>query len=102
MPESGNRPAGSFLHDMVVEKIDGRWIMSASYWDGGYVNLDVTRPRDVKYLADSDFKSPDPEAKERGLTVEPEGNAHQSEFSLKNNLLVAADKDLRDFGAFAQ
>src|ERR687898_1730667 len=34
----------SFLHDMVVKEIDGRFIMLLSYWDGGYVLLDVTDP----------------------------------------------------------
>src|SRR3712207_5236674 len=77
--------AESFFHDVIVKKIDGRWIMLASYWDGGYVKLDVTNPKKAEYLADSDFKFPDPEAAQSGLTVEPEGSAHQSEFSLKNN-----------------
>jgi hypothetical protein len=51
--------------------------------DGGYVQLDVTDPTKAKYLADSDFKNPDPEALQSGFTVEPEGNAHEAEFSLK-------------------
>ena len=34
----------SFLHDMVVKEIGGRQVMLASYWDGGYVTLDVTDP----------------------------------------------------------
>ncbi len=34
-----------FLHDMIVKRIDGRQVMLASYWDAGYVALDVsTRP----------------------------------------------------------
>ena len=94
--------AQSFLHDMVVKKIDGRWVMSASYWDGGYVTLDVTDPESATYIADSDFKNPDPEAKESGLTVEPEGNAHQSEFSLNNNFLVAADEDFSPYSVEAR
>ncbi|QIN84497.1 hypothetical protein GBA63_19000 [Rubrobacter tropicus] len=94
--------AESFLHDMVVKKIDGRWVMSASYWDGGYVTLDVTDPTNATYLADSDFKNPDPEAKESGLTVAPEGNAHQSEFSLKNNFIVAADEDFSPYSVEAR
>ncbi|HEX4929548.1 MAG TPA: hypothetical protein VFV62_02485, partial [Gaiellaceae bacterium] len=35
----------SFLHDMVVKQIGSRFIMLTSYWDGGYVLLDVTNPR---------------------------------------------------------
>ena len=33
-----------FLHDMVVKEINGRQIMLASYWDGGYAKLDVNDP----------------------------------------------------------
>ncbi len=92
----------SFLHDMIVKKIDGRWIMLASYWDGGYVTLDVTDPLRAKYIADSDYKNPDPEALESGLRVEPEGNAHQAEFSLKNNFIVAADEDFDPYSAYVR
>ena len=34
----------SFHHDVTVKKIDKKYIMSASYWDGGYAILDVTNP----------------------------------------------------------
>ena len=90
-----------FLHDMVVKKIAGRQIMSLSYWDGGYVALDVTDPANPAYIGDSDFTFPDPEAAESGLTVDPEGNGHQSEWSLDNEYLVAADEDFNPFKAIA-
>ena len=35
--------------------------MLVSYWDGGYVELDVTDPTRARYVADSDFANPDPE-----------------------------------------
>jgi hypothetical protein len=89
--------AESFFHDVIVKKIDGRWIMLASYWDGGYVKLEVTDPQNAKYLADSDFKNPDPQALESGFRVEPEGNAHQAEFSKNNNFIVAADEDFSPY-----
>jgi hypothetical protein len=98
-PELGT--AESFLHDMIVKKIDGRWVMLLSYWDGGYVQLDVTDPTNPKYLADSDFTNPDPEALESGFTVEPEGNAHQAEFSKNNNYIVAADEDFSPYKVVA-
>src|SRR5918993_1335301 len=44
----------SFLHDMVVKLIDGRWIMLLSYWDGGDVPLDVTYPANPVFLGDTD------------------------------------------------
>src|SRR5215207_2285570 len=45
----------SFLHDMVVKEIDGTFYMLLSYWDGGYVLLDVDDPANPEYVADSDF-----------------------------------------------
>ena len=61
----------SSFHDVVVKQIAGRYLMLLSYWDGGYVVLDVTDPRTATYVADSDFADPDPEAPESGLTVSP-------------------------------
>jgi hypothetical protein len=86
-----------FHHDMVVKKINGRWIMLVSYWDGGYVTLDVTDPANATYVADSDFAFPDPEAAESGLNVDPEGNAHEAEFSADNQHIVAADEDFNPY-----
>jgi hypothetical protein len=86
-----------FHHDMVVKQINGRWIMLVSYWDGGYVTLDVTDPKNATYVADSDFAFPDPEAAESGLNVDPEGNAHEAEFSADNQHIVAADEDFNPY-----
>lgn len=87
----------SFLHDMIVKQINGRFVMLASYWDGGYVTMDVTDPANATYIADSDFANPDREALESGLTVKPEGNAHQAEFSKNNDYIVAADEDFSPY-----
>ncbi|GAB2972426.1 hypothetical protein GCM10023080_040730 [Streptomyces pseudoechinosporeus] len=87
-----------FLHDMVVKKIRGRQVLLASYWDAGYVALDVTDPKNLKYIGDTDFTDPDPEAAESGLTVAPEGNGHQAEFTLDNRYVIGADED---FGPYA-
>lgn len=86
-----------FLHDMVVKQIDGRFVMLASYWDAGYVQLDVTDPLAPVYLSDSDFTSPDPEAAESGLTVPPEGNGHQAEFTGDNAFVIGADEDFAPY-----
>ncbi|MBA2529619.1 MAG: hypothetical protein H0V19_06590, partial [Euzebyales bacterium] len=91
-----------FLHDMVVKKIGGRQVMLLSYWDGGYVQLDVTNPRDVSYLSDSDFTTPDPEAAESGLTVPPEGNGHQAEFTKDNAFVIGADEDFSPYALDAR
>jgi hypothetical protein len=92
----------SFLHDLVVKQINGRQIMLASYWDGGYVTLDVTDPAKATYVGDTDFPLIDPEAAESGLTVKPEGNAHQAEFSLDNKYVVAADEDFTPVSVVAK
>ncbi len=39
-----------FHHDVVVKQIGGRQIMLVSYWDGGYVTLDVTDPKNATYV----------------------------------------------------
>ena len=44
------------LHDMVVREISGVRRMLASYWDGGYVLLDIERPgASPKYIGDTRF-----------------------------------------------
>jgi hypothetical protein len=88
-----------FHHDVVVKRVAGRQIMLVSYWDGGYVKLDVTNPRRARYLADSDFARIDPElAAQAKLREAPEGNAHQSELTLDSRFLIAADEDFGPTG----
>ena len=91
-----------FHHDVIVKEINGKQIMSVSYWDGGYVLLDMTNPLVPVYLGDSDFPNPDTEPLESGLTVAPEGNAHQSEFTLDNNYLIGADEDFSPYALTAR
>ncbi len=82
-----------FLHDMVVKEIGGRQVMLLSYWDGGYVQLDVTNPADAKYLADSDYSAFDPEME----GVKPEGNGHQAEFTSDNRFVIGTDEDFSPY-----
>jgi len=90
--------ADSFLHDMVVKKIGTRFIMLLSYWDGGYVLLDVTNPASPAFLGDSDYPAVDPELfAQTGASLTPEGNGHEAEFSLDNRFVLATDED---FGPF--
>jgi hypothetical protein len=90
-----------FLHDMIVKEIDGRQVMLLSYWDGGYVLLDVDDPVSPGYLADSDFGTIDSLPAD-GLPVPPEGNAHQAEFTLDNRFVIAADEDFSPFALTAR
>jgi len=88
----------SFLHDMVVKRIDGDWIMLLSYWDGGYVELNVNDPANPVFLGDSEFTNPDPELFEQtGLIRTPEGNGHQAEFTQDNRFIVATDEDFSPY-----
>jgi hypothetical protein len=86
-----------------VKKIGSRQVMLVSYWDGGYVKLDVTDPRNARYLADSDFANPDPElSAQSGLRERPEGNAHESEFTKNSKYVIAADEDFGPTGLEAK
>ncbi len=87
-------PASGFLHDMIVKEIDGHQIMLISYWDSGYVLINVDDPSNPTFIADTDFPAIDPFAP--GL--KPEGNGHEAEFTADNQYVVAADED---FGPFA-
>jgi hypothetical protein len=82
-------------HDVVVKEIRGTQTMLASYWDAGYVKLDVDDPFNPEYLGDTSFDGPDP------LTgIEPpEGNAHEAEFSADNRWILAADEDFNPYRA---
>ena len=86
-----------FHHDVIVKEVNGRFIMSVSYWDGGYVLLDVTNPVKPTYVADSDFPNPD----SIFTKVPPEGNAHQSEFTRDNRYLIGADEDFNPYALTA-
>ncbi len=85
-----------YNHDMVVKRINGVQTMLVSYWDAGYIKLDVSDPASPKIIGDSDFGTQDP-VMERASTGAPwslpEGNAHQAEFSHDNRFVLAADED---------
>jgi hypothetical protein len=86
-----------FFHDVVVKEIGGRQVMLLSYWDAGYVAIDVTNPLNPTYIGDTDFTNPDPEALESGYTVKPEGNGHEAEFTADNRYIVGADEDFNPY-----
>ena len=97
--------ADSNLHDMTVKCMTsgayaGKCIMIASYWDGGYVLLDVTRPASPLFLGDTDFASIDPELfAQTGISLTPEGNAHQAEFTRDNRFFIGTDEDFSPYRA---
>jgi hypothetical protein len=78
-----------FLHDMVVKRIKGSWRALLSYWDAGWIVLDVDDPANPVFLNDSDYPVPDPLL---GFDP-PEGNAHQGEYSHDNKYIIGTDED---------
>jgi hypothetical protein len=86
--------ASIFSHDMMVYRYGKRYIMNVSYWDGGYVLLDVTDPRpgQVSLIANWEYPEFDDQRLLRGEEVPPGGNAHQSEFSPDGNFLIGTDE----------
>lgn len=83
-----------FLHDMVVKEIDGVQTMLLSYWDGGYVKLNVDDPANPVFIADTDFAAVDPvRPSAAGKPLTPEGNGHQAEFTKDNEYFIATDED---------
>jgi len=97
--------ADSNLHDMTVKCMTsgayaGKCIMIASYWDGGYVLLDVTNPAAPVFLFDTDYAAIDPELFEQtGIALTPEGNAHQAEFTADNRFFIGTDEDFSPYRA---
>jgi hypothetical protein len=83
----------SFLHDMVVQKVQGRMVMLLSYWDGGWVQLDVSDPANPTLISRATSRTPDPLT---GLTP-TEGNAHQAEFSPNGKLIIGTSEDFSPY-----
>ena len=89
-----------FLHDMVVKEIGGVPTLLASYWDLGYLKVDLSDPANPVYVGRSDFSGEDPVMNVPGTDegwTPPEGNAHQGEFSHDNRFVLTADEDFAQF-----
>lgn len=84
----GSFPA-SFLHDMVVRKVRGDWLMLLSYWDAGFIVLNVNDPANPVFVEDTTYAVPDAQLG----SGSPEGNGHQAEFSHNARFMLGADED---------
>jgi hypothetical protein len=78
---------------MWVEKVGTTWTMVSSYWDAGYVKLNVNDPANPRFIDDSDFTDPDPEM---GVSP-PEGNGHYAELDRKKRFIIGTDEDFSPF-----
>ena len=102
-PEFGLDDSG--LHDMTVKRIDGSWIMLASYWDGGYVQLNVDDPSSPTFISDTDYPAVDPQLADPANAnvpagsrdIAPEGNGHQAEFTADDEMFIGTDEDFSPF-----
>lgn len=88
----------SFNHDVWVDRIGDRHLGVVSYWDAGWVLLDVTDPADPVFLDDSTYPDPDPIS---GLSP-PEGNAHAAVFDASGDRVYAGGEDFNPFRLVAQ
>jgi len=78
-----------FNHDMVVKKIKGHMYGLLSYWDVGWVTLNMDDPANPVFIGDSNHPSPEPLL---GFAP-PEGNAHQGEWSHNSKYILGTDED---------
>ena len=80
--------AGLFNHDVWVEVIDGVPTAVVSYWDLGFVTLDVSDPANPLFIADSTYPDPEP------IVGQPyEGNAHAAVFGGNGDYIFGGDED---------
>ncbi|MEN8239950.1 MAG: PA domain-containing protein, partial [Actinomycetota bacterium] len=80
--------AGIFNHDVWVEVIDGTPTAVVSYWDLGFVTLDVSDPANPVFLDDSTYVDPEP------IVGQPyEGNAHAAVFGGNGDYVFGGDED---------
>jgi len=81
-------------HDFDVRFIDGHWRAMVSYWDAGWVLLNVDDPSNPTFI--DDFNYADCEA-HVPTVCPPEGEAHQGEWNEDGTLFIGTDEDLAPF-----
>jgi hypothetical protein len=78
-PGQGCDPDPIFGHS-AEPSADGKTVF-VSYWDSGFVALDVTDPADPEYLGDTDYEA------------DEDGDGHSSNFDETRKLLFTGDED---------
>jgi hypothetical protein len=82
--------AAPLLHDVWVDKIDDQWQAVLSYWDAGFVTLNVDDPANPFVMGDSTYPDPDPVFE----TSPGEGNGHAAVFGGDEGQYIwAGDED---------
>lgn len=90
----------AFVHDVWFQRIDETPTLLLSYWDAGWILLDVTVPTAPSFMNDSDYPDPDPLTLERlDLELQAEGNAHAGVWSRHDggSFILGGDEDFSPF-----
>lgn len=90
--------AGSFNHDVWVSNVGTPsapdYQAVVSYWDAGFVTLDVNDPANPTFVGDSTYPDPDPVTG----SSPPEGNGHAAVHDAKDaKQIFAGDEDFSPF-----
>jgi hypothetical protein len=80
-------------HDLVVKRVRGHWLGLISYWDVGWVILNLDNPANPVFVDDSDYPEPDSLS---GFSP-AEGNGHQAEWNQNNKYIIGTDEDFAPF-----
>jgi hypothetical protein len=87
----GNFPTS---HDFDVRFIDGHWLAMVSYWDAGWVLLNVDDPANPFLMAEFDYAACEAHVAD---VCPPEGEAHQGEWNEDGSLFIGTDEDIAPF-----
>jgi hypothetical protein len=81
-------------HDFDVRFLGGHWLAMVSYWDAGWVLLNVDDPSNPTLINDFDYA---PCEAHVPTVCPPEGEAHQGEWNENGSLFIGTDEDLAPF-----
>jgi LVIVD repeat len=81
-------------HDFDVRFLGGHWLAMVSYWDAGWVLLNVDDPSNPTLIDDFDYA---PCEAHVPTVCPPEGEAHQGEWNEDGSLFIGTDEDLAPF-----
>jgi hypothetical protein len=81
-------------HDFDVRNIGGTWYAMVSYWDAGWVLLNVDDPANPVFIEDSEYLACDPV---NPNACPPEGNGHQGEWDMDGDTFLGTDEDQSPF-----
>jgi hypothetical protein len=86
-------------HDFdVLQFPDGTWHLMVSDWDAGWIDVDVTDPANPVIVGDFDYAECDQVIlAEFGDCLQPEGNAHQGEWTSDGSVFVGTDEDFAPY-----